>query len=396
MSDLSQMLSIARLKEYLYQRSAQLNGFYAGMRRAYILRAVLLVFTGAWLLPSFRYKKNGRYLISSIRHLELIEPNKVPQLILLGGPLEFFHAIRLGCGFINTSSLYLSVTLSCFTKIKSIAAVQYLGEKFSKKIIQIQSLEYLLIDSDGLPYKRALCLILQGLGKRVVCLQHGIFPDPYPGIDGSLCDLNLVIDSDQLSVFLKSGLRSNTLVLLSSVSTEKNEIINISAVQPKVILVGEGWVSHDLERHHLYKTLIKQLKRQLDEVNIKTVYRPHPSERFSLWTYWDILPIEFSKRSKNVFPWNVYIGTMSSLLVEALKAGATAIQITDLFPLQENYEKYGAIQSVTRDVKKRLQRLNLQSILYDQVLHKKIRFLDLDKIASAIPSIINYGNVNDF
>lgn len=396
MSDLSQMLSIARLKEYLYQRSAQLNGFYAGMRRAYILRAVLLAFTGAWLLPSFRYKKNGRYLISSIRHLELIESNKVPQLILLGGPLEFFHAIRLGCGFINTSSLYLSVTLSCFTSVPSAFALHYFSEKFAKKIKHIQDLEYLLIDSDGLPYKRALCLILRSLGKRVVCLQHGIFPDPYPGIDGSLCDLNLVIDLDQLSVFLKSGLRSNTLVLLSSVSSEKNEIINISETQPKVILVGEGWVSHDLERHHLYKTLIKQLKRQLDEVNISTVYRPHPSERFSFWTYWDILPIEFSKRSKNIFPWNVYIGTMSSLLVEALKSGATAIQIMDLFPLQENYEKYGAIQSVTMDVKEKLQELNLQNILHNQVLHKKIRFLDLEKIAGAIPNIVNHGNVNDF
>lgn len=395
MSDTSAKLSIDQLKEYLYQRSSQLNGFYVGMRRAYILRTVLLAFTGAWLLPSFRYKTNGRYLISSIRHLELIDSNKISQLVLLGGPLEFFHAIRLGCGFINTSNLYIFVTLSCFTSIKSIFALQYFKEKFSKKIIQIQSLEYLLIDSDGLPYKRALCLILQRLGIRVVCLQHGIFPDPYTGIDGSLCDLNLVIDSHQISVFLKSGLKENALILISSVSTEKFESINISTVQPKVILVGEGWVSHDLERHQLYKALIKKLKQQLNEVNIRTVYRPHPSERFSFWTYWDILPIEFSKRSKNVYPWNIYIGTMSSLLVEALKAGATAIQITDLFPLQENYEKYGAIQSVAIDVKEKLQRLNLQSVLPNQVL-QKIRFLDLNKITGAIPNIVNHGNVNDF
>lgn len=386
MSDLSQMLSIARLKEYLYQRSTQLNGFYAGMRRAYILRSVLLTLTGAWLLPSFRYKKNGRYLISSIRHLELIEPNKVPQLILLGGPLEFFHAIRLGCGFINTSSLYLSVTLSCFTKIKSISAVQYLGEKFSKKIIQIQSLEYLLIDSDGLPYKRALCLILQGLGKRVVCLQHGIFPDPYPGIDGSLCDLNLVIDSDQISVFLNSGLCAESLMLLSSVSIEQSESIVIKKVQPKVVLIGEGWISHDLERHHAYIANLKKLKCQLRGLNVRIVYRPHPSERFSFWTYWDILPIEYSKRSKNVFPWNVYVGTMSSLLVEAAKSGAAAIQITDLFPLQENYEKYGVIQSVAIDIKKKIEELSLQNILHSQVLKKNARFLDLNKIAEAIPS----------
>jgi hypothetical protein len=391
MSDLSQILSIDRLKEYLFQRSAQLNGFYAGMRRAYILRAVLLFLTGAWLLPSFRYKRNGRFLISSIRHLELIEQNKVSQLVLLGGPLEFFHAIKLGCGFINTSSLYLSVTLSCFTSIPSIFTLHYFSEKFAKKIKQLQDLEYLLIDSDGLPYKRALCLILRSLGKRVVCLQHGIFPDPYPGIDGSLCDLNLVIDPDQLSVFLKSGLKESALILISSVSKESLESIRINSVRPRVILVGEGWVSHDLERHYAYKALIKKLKKQLSEVNISTVYRPHPSERFSFWTYWDILPIEFSKRSKNIFPWNVYIGTMSSLLVEALKAGATAIQIIDLFPLQENYEKYGAIQSVTMDVKEKLQELNLQNILHNQVLHKKIRFLDLEKIAGEIPRIGHHG-----
>ena len=386
MSDLRQTLSIDRLKEYLYQRSAQLNGFYAGMRRAYLLRAVLLAITGAWLLPSFRYKKNGRYLISSIRHLELIEPNKVSQLILLGGQLEFFHAIRLGCGFINTSSLYLSVTLSCFTNIKSISAVQYLGEKFSNKIIQIQGLEYLLIDSDGLPYKRALCLIFQGLRKRVVCLQHGIFPDPYPGIDGSLCDLNLVIDSDQLSVFIKSGLNSDALVLLGSVSTKKSLILHIAKVQPKVILVGEGWASHDLERHYAYISTLKKLKRQLTGLNVKIVYRPHPSERFSFWTYWGILPIEFSKRSKNIFPWNIYIGTMSSLLVESVKAGAGAIQITDLFPLQEDYQKYGVIQSTTAEINEKIKKLNLQDVLHNQVLKKNVIFLDLTKIAKLIPS----------
>jgi hypothetical protein len=395
MSDLTRMISIDRLKEYLYQRNVQLNGFYAGMRRAYILRAALLVFTGAWLLPSFRYKNNGRYLISSIKHLELIEPDKVPQLVLFGGPLEFFHAIRINCGFINSSNFYLSITLSCFTKIKSLLLFEYFGKIISKKISQIKNLEFLLIDSDGLPYKRALCLVAQRLGKKVVCIQHGIFPNPMKCIDGSLCDLNLVIDDDQLSVFLKSGLCIDTLVLLESVSKEKSEIISISTVQPKVILVGEGWVSHDLERHRLYKALIKKLKHELNEVNIKAVYRPHPSERFSFWTYWDILPIEFSKRSKNVFPWNIYIGTMSSLLVEALKSGATSIQITDLFPLQENYKKYGAIQSTTGDVKEKLQGLNMQSILHNQVLYKKIRFLDLDKIAGAIPSIVNHGNIHD-
>jgi hypothetical protein len=391
MSDLSQMLSIDQLKEYLHQRGAELNGFYAGMRRAYIFRATLLVFTGSWLLPSFRYKKGGRYLISSIRHLELIESNKIPQLVLLGSALEFFHAIRLGCGFINTSNLYLSITLSCFTGIKSEFSLRYFNKKFSEKITQIENIRYLMIDSDGLPYKRALCLILRGLEKKVVCLQHGIFPNPFPGIDGSLCDLNLVIDPDQLSVFLKSGLKESALILLGAVSKESLESIRINSVRPRVILVGEGWVSHDLERHYAYKALIKKLKKQLSEVNISTVYRPHPSERFSFWTYWDILPIEFSKRSKNIFPWNVYIGTMSSLLVEALKAGATAIQIIDLFPLQENYEKYGAIQSVTMDVKEKLQELNMQNILHNQVLHKKIRFLDLEKIAGEIPRIGHHG-----
>ena len=386
MSNLSQMPTIDQLNEYLYRRSTQLNGFYAGMRKAYIIRAVLLAFTGSWILPSFRYKSNGRYLITSLRHLEFIESKNVTQLILLGGPLEFFHAIKLGCGFINSSNLYLSVTLNCFTTFKSAPIFKYSCRKFSEQVMQIKGLKYLLIDSDGLPYKRALCLLLQGVGNKVVCLQHGIFPDPYPGIDGSLCDLNIVIDPDQRSVFLKSGLDNNKLVLLSSVSTETSRRVDMGEVQPTVILIGEGWVSHDLERHLTYKIALKNLKRQLAELKIKAIYRPHPSERFSFWTYWDLFPIEIAKRSKNIFPWNVYVGTMSSLLVEAAKMGATGIQVTDIFPLQESYEKYGVIQSEAVGVKTRIQGLNLQDSLHEQVIFVKTKLLDLHKIAEAIPA----------
>ena len=215
---------LERVKEYLYIRSLQLPGFYAGMKKAYILRSALLFFLGGWIFPSFRFK-NGRYLIASIRHIELIELNKRHQLVLLGGPNEFFYAIKNGCGFINTSNFYFSVTFNVFFDIKQLEMLEYFVEKLSVKIKKIDKLKYLIIDSDGLPYKRALCLLLQALEKKVVCLQHGIFPDPYQGIDGSLCDLNVIIDANQKAVFLNSGLKESSLVLLSGVSKEKNENI---------------------------------------------------------------------------------------------------------------------------------------------------------------------------
>lgn len=386
MKDIVEAITIEKLKEYLYQRSKVLAGFYAGMRRAYLLRACLLFLSGSWILPSFRYR-GGQYIISSIRHLELIDPSNRSSLILIGGPLEFIYALRYRCGYINTVNLYLSITLNCFTPLGCSALMYYFSAQFSRQLSFIKRLHFLLIDSDGLPYKRALCLLTQAVGKKVVCLQHGIFPDPAPGIDGSLCDLNLVIDSKQISVFLDSGLSNESLALLSSVSRDYEKSVNMGAVKPKIILVGEGWVSHDFKRHQAYMKTLKRVKSDLSDLSCEVIYRPHPSERYSFWTYYNLLPVQLSKRSKNIFPWNIYIGTMSTLLVEAAKMGANAIQITDLFPLQENYDKYGVIQSSAADVRRNIDRLNLQGLIHNATLKQKLFFLNLEKISDAIPTL---------
>lgn len=377
---------LERVKEYLYIRSLQLPGFYAGMKKAYILRSALLFFLGGWIFPSFRFM-NGRYLIASIRHIELIELNKRHQLVLLGGPNEFFYAIKNGCGFINTSNLYICVTLNAFFDIKKLALLEYFAEIFLAKIYEIKELKYLIIDSDGLPYKRALCILFQALEKKVVCLQHGIFPDPYQGIDGSLCDLNIVIDSNQKTVFMNSGLKESVLVLLSEVTKEKNQSIFYKEVSPAVILVGEGWLSHDRERHCKYKLFLKKIIQHLKELNIRVVYRPHPSERFLFWEYWDLLPIETAKRSQNIFPWNIYLGTTSSLLVDSAKRGAVAIQIIDLLPIKEDYKKYGVIQLAAAGFVEYINQLNIQKKLQNQVINKKTITLELDKISESISLI---------
>jgi len=374
---------LERVKEYLYIRSLQLPGFYAGMKKAYILRSALLFFLGGWIFPSFRFK-NGRYLIASIRHIELIELNKRHQLVLLGGPNEFFYAIKNSCGFINTSNFYVSLTFNVFSDIKELGIFKCFAEILSAKIREIKELKYLIIDSDGLPYKRALCLLLQALEKKVVCLQHGIFPDPYQGIDGSLCDLNVIIDANQKAVFLNSGLKESSLVLLSGVSKEKNENIYYKEVRPTLVLIGEGWLSHDQERHWKYKSFLKKIKQQLKDLNIRVVFRPHPSERFLFWEYWDLFPIEIAKRSQNIFPWNVYLGTTSSLLVGSVKMGAVAIQITDLLPIKATYKEYGVMQVTALRVVECINKLNIQKNIQNQVINKKIITLDLDKISESI------------
>jgi len=382
---LEKKISVEQLKSYLYIRSARLGSFYAGMRNAYALRACLLFLSCSWILPSFGYKKK-RYLLASSHHLNLIETNKRSQVVILGGIAEFILALKFGCGFINTSALYISITLNCFTFFRYDFFRNYCGERFCKKILEIHNFEFLLIDSDGLPYKRVLCLLSQAVCKKVVCLQHGIFPDPMPEIDGSLSNLNLVIDPNQIPVFLKSGVSKETLVLLDSVSSERRMRINFGRVKPQVILVGEGWVSHDLLRHKKYISTLKNLRSQISKLNIDVIYRPHPSERYAFWRHYDLLPVEFSKRSKNIFPWNVYIGTMSSLLVEAKKIGATAIQITDIFPLQQNYEEYGVIQSTVANIRAKLEGLKIPESIHEAVLHQRLKFLNLDKISYAITS----------
>jgi hypothetical protein len=77
---------------------------------------------------------------------------------------------------------------------------------------------------------------------------------------------------------------------------------------------------------------------------------------------------------------------MSSLLVEAKKIGATAIQITDIFPLQQNYEEYGVIQSTVANIRAKLEGLKIPESIHEAVLHQRLKFLNLDKISYAITS----------
>ena len=379
---INKIINLEKIKEYLYIRAMQLPDFYEGMKKAYILRSFLLFFLGSWLLPSFKYK-NARYLIASVRHIPLIEKNKRHELVLLGGVIEFFFAIKNGCGYINTTNLYIVLTWNVFLKIKTTRLLNNLSEKLTKKFNDIENLNYLILDSDGLPYKRTLCIILQFLKKKVVCLQHGIFPDAYEGIDGTLCNLNIVIDENQKIVFLNSGLNESALVLLNEVTNEKNVSILYKNFQTKLVLVGEGWLSHDKERHFIYKAFLKKLKMNIKELNLCIVFRPHPSERFLFWTYWDLSPIECANRSKNIFPWNIYLGTTSSLLVDAVKKGAVAIQITDLLPITKSYEMYGVIQKKTTEIYEYINMINKENNnknRNNRILNKKSITIDLDKI----------------
>lgn len=373
------------LKSYIERISNILPDYYNGIKNASIIKAGLLFFSGSFFIPSFNYK-NKKLLICTHQHIHLFSKSDLKKTVIAGGLRELFWAVRYRTGFINTSWLYMITVIYSFImpKCRIFYVQAFVG--FSNRMKQMDCSALLFIDSDGLPYKRSLCLAAQQVDRRVVCLQHGIFHFPSEGIDGSLCDLNIALDDSQLKLFLNSGISSERLALLRSVViVEEDDIANHLNQKRKVILAGEGWGSHDKTRQESYLNTLLMLKKQLHAVGITAYYRPHPSEKYAVWSYYKLFPVIFAGRSRGVFSCDIYIGASSSILVDAVKNGAQSIQMENLLGIGANFENYGVIRCSVDNVVCLVSELLIKprenNVLYQA---HTIRYISLDKLLSLL------------
>ena len=332
------------LISYLRDRSVRLHSFERNMTKIYFVRSILLMITFSFLLPSFKYKKK-KYLISKHQLIDLFSKCDIDEIVIAGGWRELIFAIKYRTGFINTSLLYIAITSYCFISPKIRIFYTSSFRNLMSKLVKMSRNSLIFIDSDGLPYQRTLCVAAQQAGAKVVCVQHGIFHEAFFGIDGSLSDLNIAIDEIQLNLFLRSGIPNERLILHEKIARKENITLPCQTHRGRrVVLVGEGWWSHDPIIHQLYHDTLVKLKRELSHLGIITFFRPHPSERFAVWRYIRLFPIMLAGRSKNIVSTDIYIGATSSLLVESAKIGGVSIQITDVLGIGSSLDEYGVIR----------------------------------------------------
>lgn len=338
------------LMAYIRARGSALPDFFKGMRVAYGLRSLMLVATLSFLLPSFR-NHGKRYVIATPRLLDHIAPEDLQTVVLTGGIREFISAIKHRIGFLNTTSLYLGSYLYGFRSDTLRFTYAMAFSKLVASLLRMNNIKAVLIDSDGLPYQRSICLAATASGISVICLQHGYFHAAFPEMDGSLSDLNLVIDGQQYHLFEAAGIDTRRLALIEQLSKPSHPVDEmLESTGRRVILIGEGWASHDIKVDKIYTATLHHIRAELIRLGIRPSFRPHPSERYAISKLLRFRPIVRAGRSKGIDPADIYIGANSSLLIEAARTGALAVQVTGVLDVASDYSRYGVRHCMVSEV----------------------------------------------
>jgi len=268
---------------------------------------------------------NKKFFILGLRYKEVLTSlPKTETLLIASSVREVLFSIFRGYNWIYLGqadvlllrSFFEVDTNQLFSLFKKV--IQLLNKSKRKKFILSTS------DTQALPTLFRWASKLNKEINHTVCLQHGVLIKGEAYYEGNLSDFNLLYSSSQVNFAKKIFDKSNNLI-------ELGPPWNIPAVEDKasyeVILVsGGGW--GQVSQLHL-KTLeiLINTSRLLDEVRIDYSFRPHPSHILEgenkNFKRINTQPLEqvLSGNPK------IFIGFVSTLLLEAYCCGHTIIQI---------------------------------------------------------------------
>ena len=142
----------------------------------------------------------------------------------------------------------------------------------------LRNMNYLILNSDGLPLARAILSSTYGLKTKSICVQHGTFYNSILGeIDGSKCDLNVIQNRSQEKFFKNSG--ANVDIIYSEL-LDFYECLQGKYYSTKklVVMIGQGLYSEDKLKHQKLLLDYKEVIEILRKNGVKLRYRPHPTE----------------------------------------------------------------------------------------------------------------------
>lgn len=272
-------------------------------------------------------------LISRKRFNILIATEKWPKLTEITAertrtacisPVTFiFNHSKSKAGYIPASIFYLLAALG-------LALPDRLQKRWSSIAVNIVSMilrqvanksAALVVHSDALPFGRALVMAANKSGLRSVCIQHGNFRE-YNVIreqDGFLCTDNIVRSIEDGDIIKKTATQTSihvdpgffTLCIGDKEST---------SIDPKVLLLGEGYHIIDSNFNEIYLKELELLQYALTELEVSVAFRPHPSERKMVWknrfNEVDLAPLEHSLTTADAV-----VGYSSTLLQESAEIG---------------------------------------------------------------------------
>lgn len=284
-----------------------------------------------------------RYLFYGCKYLDIMAGLPAGEVAVLGGPKEWPICLRHGFTFYSFCGGYQGVVGRLAGRRNALVAYD---RQFRRDLAEVDG-ACLIVSNDTLPPSRYLVETFRQAAPRgrVVCIQHGIYQTGYrtPLIEGHLSDLNLVYSERQGDIFVRNGVGAETIRVLGFHSDYPRR--DTKPARPAVCILSEGWHPYDRTLGDAHYHFIKRLAQELRALGLEVVVRPHPSENRRRCQQ-EFGPIDTLALKRSLQKYDLFVGTGSTVLIEAGLAGRCGVQVRDPRFSPDNYQAEGYCSTI--------------------------------------------------
>lgn len=271
--------------------------------------------------------RDKKYIFIGLRYKDLLEClHKDDVFIVATSFFEVKYAIANKIAFIPSAEIS-----HCF--LQAYFEHQYnrldrLIATYEKLLAEIETACWLILTSDTKPVDIFFSILsrLYTSKSRIMCLQHGIFPDVDPNIyvaEGESIPINILYDETQ-KVFASKYIKSSEFYVMGP-------FWNLPHVDEKgvleVVLLGSGGGDSIPTLYEASIEIFKIFSNELKLRKVPHVYRPHPTELKSyINNIFDVIDFRSKLALLSGAP-KLFIGFNSTLMYEAYLCGHSVYAI---------------------------------------------------------------------
>jgi len=309
-------------------------------------------------------KKNNKILFfSGLKYENIIIEAKKNYLISL--PVS---AIRDRALAVTHFMGYFSIAgyMKLIYRYMSEREVKYLYRLIEIIKIKLEYLDpdFIILGNDCLPVERAVILASRKLKIPTIVIQHGLYDDKLPEIDGKVADYILAWGKYFKDFYIKNSFRkpNDVYILGYPFKINKNNPVSKENNNYIVCYLGQRWEKYDNNLFEIKIDTIKKLNDICVKLGINFIYRPHPGEDIELIKN-KISRIQFTQKGEklvNTIEKNdIFISFNSTALVEAFMHSKICLQLLNLPIKVSDFEKLGICNKTFKDIKELEKYLNI-------------------------------------
>lgn len=304
-------------------------------------------------------------------------------------PFTIFHGVKTKIKFRTNYFILTDIITELFDLfindplLKSERAARIF--QLIRNIILKVNPKFLINANDSDPVTRLFILEARELGIKSVCIQDGLFKkkDNFSSHHGEFSDYIFVWGGYYMDLFTENGVNQRKLKVLGYpgvVLNSHQKFFN----KEEILLVGEGFGYCNKELELLNYRIYREVVEILLANGYKLYFKPHPGTNYGLFKDLRIPIINYSVK-KCFKKFDVFIGLVSTMLMEASLNNKIGIQIyDDRFP-GDHYENEGLCYTVLSQNLPLLSevitkidipfKIKCENVLLEENIQKKINLL---------------------